>query len=99
MICFWLPISSIIGWATHTRDPAIAYIDIILVGDEATAHNLTFVKVPALEECTMDFTTLGTRFGTIFEGGTLHSPAPVPTDMKPVIIALDDPMRVDHAIP
>lgn len=58
MICFQQPISSVIIWATHSRDPAIAYIDIILFGDEAAADNVTFVKIPALEGCTVDFTTL-----------------------------------------
>lgn len=58
MICFWLPISSMIIWAAHTRDPDIAYIDIILVGDETAAHNVTLVEIPALEGDTVHFTTL-----------------------------------------
>ncbi|MEM7538976.1 MAG: phospholipase [Chloroflexota bacterium] len=73
------------------------YIDIILVGDEAAARNVTFVEIPALEGGYRAFYNPGGPGPEPFEG--VRYTAPGPPDMEPVIIALDDPMRVDRAAP
>jgi len=70
------------------------YIDIILVGDEAAARNITFVEIPGLEGGYRAFynpggpgpePTAGVRYTT-----------PGPPDLEPVIIALDNPMRINR---
>jgi hypothetical protein len=70
------------------------YIDIILVGDAAAARNITFVEIPALE---------GGYRAFYNPGGPGPKPvadvrytAPGPPDLEPVVIALDDPMRVSR---
>jgi hypothetical protein len=73
------------------------YIDIILVGDEAAARNITFVEIPSLEGGYSPFYNPGGPGPEPFEG--IRNTAPGPPDMEPVIIALDDPMRVDRAAP
>lgn len=79
---------------TEDRDN---YIDIILVGDEAAARNVTFVEIPALEGGYRAFYNPGGPGPEPFEG--VRYTAPGPPDMEPVILALDDPMRVDRAVP
>lgn len=69
-------------------------IDIILVGDEAAARNITFVEIPALEGGYRAFYNPGGPGPEPFED--VRYTAPGPPDMEPVIIALDDPMRVDR---
>jgi len=73
------------------------YIDIILVGDEAAARNVTFVEIPSLEGGYRAFYNPGGPGPEPFEG--VRYTAPGPPDMEPVIIALDDPMRIDRAAP
>jgi hypothetical protein len=70
------------------------YIDIILVGDEAAARNITFVEIPALEGGYQAFYNPGGPGPEPFEGVTYTAPGPA--DLEPVIIALDDPMRVSR---
>jgi hypothetical protein len=73
------------------------YIDIILEGDEEAARNVTFVEIPALEGGYRAFYNPGGPGPEPFEG--VRYTAPGPPDMEPVIIALDNPMRVDRAAP
>lgn len=73
------------------------YIDIILVGDEEAARNVTFVEIPALEGGYRAFHNPGGPGPEPFEG--VRYTAPGPPDMEPVIIALDDPMRIDRPAP
>ena len=73
------------------------YIDIILVGDEAAARNVTFVEIPSLEGGYRPFYNPGGPGPEPFEG--VRYTAPGPRDLEPVIIALDDPMRVDREAP
>jgi hypothetical protein len=73
------------------------YIDIILVGDENAARNITFVEIPSLEGGYSAFYNPGGPGPEPFAG--VRYTAPGPPDMEPVIIALDDPMRVDRAAP
>ncbi|MEO0322775.1 MAG: immunoglobulin-like domain-containing protein [Myxococcota bacterium] len=70
------------------------YIDIILAGDEAAARSLTHVEVPSLEGGYDAFYNPGGPGRTPFEGVTYTEPGPA--DLEPVIIALDDPMRVSY---
>jgi len=71
------------------------YIDIILVGDEEAARNITFVEIPSLEGGYSAFYNPGGPGPEPFEG--VRYTAPGPPDLEPVIIALDDSMRVDRA--
>jgi polyhydroxybutyrate depolymerase len=68
------------------------YIDIILAGDEAAARSLTHVEVPSLEGGYEAFYNPGGPGRTPFEGVVYTAPGPA--DLEPIIIALDDPMRV-----
>jgi hypothetical protein len=72
-------------------------VDIILVGDEAAARNVTFVEIPSLEGGYRPFHNPGGPGPEPFEG--VRYTAPGPRDLEPVIIALDDPMRVDREAP
>jgi hypothetical protein len=71
------------------------YIDIILAGDEAAARNVTFVEIPGLEGGYSAFFNPGGPGPTPFNG--VRYTAPGPADLEPVIIALDDPMRVSRS--
>ncbi len=73
------------------------YIDIILVGDEEAARNITFVEIPSLEGGYRAFYNPGGPGPEPFE--EVRYTAPGPPDMEPVIMALDDPMRVDRTAP
>ncbi len=79
---------------TEDRDN---YIDIILVGDEEAARNVSFVEIPSLEGGYRAFYNPGGPGPEPFEG--VRYTAPGPPDLEPVIIALDDPMRVDRLAP
>jgi hypothetical protein len=70
------------------------YIDIILVGDEAAARSVTFVEIPSLEGGYRAFYNPGGPGPEPFEG--VRYAAPGPPDLEPVVIALDDPMRVSR---
>lgn len=70
------------------------YIDIILEGDEAAARNITFLEIPSLEGGYSPFYNPGGP-GTTPTLGVNYS-APGPRDVEPVIIALDNPMRVSY---
>ncbi|MBK8266384.1 MAG: hypothetical protein IPK80_34290 [Nannocystis sp.] len=69
------------------------YIDIILDGDEAAMRTITAVEIPALAP-----------YGAFFNpGGPGNDPtpgvrytAPGPPQVLPVLLALDDPMRVSY---
>jgi len=79
---------------TEDRDN---YIDIILVGDEEAARNITFVEIPSLDGGYSPFYNPGGPGPEPFE--SVRYTAPGPPDLEPVIIALDDPMRVDREAP
>ena len=70
------------------------YIDVMIAGDEAAARNITFLEIPAVE---------GGYAALYNPGGPGRTPfsewrytAPGPPTMTPVVIALDDPMRVSR---
>ena len=67
------------------------------MGDEAAARNGTFVEIPSLEGGYRPFFNPGGPGPEPFAG--VRSTAPGPRDLEPVIIALDDPMRVDREAP
>lgn len=70
------------------------YIDIILVGDKAAARNITFVEIPGLEGGYRAFYNPGGPGPEPFKSVTYTAPGPA--DLEPVIMALDDPMRVNR---
>jgi hypothetical protein len=70
------------------------YIDIILVGDEAAARNITYVEIPSLDGGYRAFYNPGGPGPEPFDG--VRYTAPGPPDLEPVAIALDDPMRVSR---
>jgi hypothetical protein len=70
------------------------YIDIVLVGDEAAARNVTFVEIPSLEGGYRAFYNPGGPGPEPFDG--VRYTAPGPPDLEPVVVALDDPMRVSR---
>lgn len=69
-------------------------IDIILVGDEAVARNITFVEIPGLEGGYRAFYNPGGPGPEPFEG--VSYTAPGAPDLEPVVIALDNPMPVNR---
>jgi hypothetical protein len=69
------------------------YIDIILAGDEAAARGITHVEIPAAGPY-LPFYNPGGPGPHPFQG--VRYTAPGPSDLEPVIIALDDPMRIDR---
>jgi len=70
------------------------YIDIILVGDAEAARNITFVEIPGLEGGYRAFYNPGGPGPEPFAG--VRYTAPGPPDLEPVVIALDNPMRVSR---
>jgi len=70
------------------------YIDIILVGDEAAARNITFLEIPSTAGGYTPLYNPGGPGTTPTPGVTYSEPGP--PDLEPVIIALDDPMRVSY---
>lgn len=70
------------------------YIDIILVGDVEAARNVTFVEIPGLEGGYNAFYNPGGPGPEPYEG--VRYTAPGPPDMEPVMICIDDPMRVSR---
>jgi len=70
------------------------YIDIILVGDEAAARNITYVEIPSLEGGYSAFYNPGGPGPEPFDG--VRYTAPGPADLEPVINALDNPMRISR---
>lgn len=70
------------------------YIDIVLVGDEAAARNITHLELPSLAGGYAPMYSPGGPGRTPFEG--VRYSAPGPADLEPVTIALDDPMRVTY---
>ena len=70
------------------------YIDIVLVGDDAAARSVTDVEIPSLEGGYRAFYNPGGP-GPEPTPGVRYT-APGPPDLEPVVIALDDPMRVDR---
>ncbi len=78
---------------TEDRDN---YIDIILVGDTAAARNIIFLEIPSLEGGYSAFYNPGGPGTTPFPEVTYTQPGP--RDLEPVIMALDDPMRVTYDV-
>lgn len=78
---------------TEDRDN---YIDIILEGDTAAARNILFLEIPSLEGGYAPFYNPGGPGTTPFEGVNYNQPGP--RDLEPVIMALDDPMRVTYDV-
>ena len=76
---------------TEDRDN---YIDIIIEGDEGAARNITFVEIPSLEGGYDAFYNPGGPGTTPFSNVNYTQPGP--RDLEPVIIALDNPMRVTN---
>ena len=76
---------------TEDRDN---YIDVIIVGDDEAARNITFLEIPSLAGGYSAFYNPGGPGTTPFSG--VSYTAPGPQDLEPVIMALDDPMRVTN---
>ena len=72
------------------------YIDIIIEGDEAAARNITHVEIPSLAGGYDAFYNPGGPGSTPFPGVVYTQPGP--PDLEPVIMALDNPMRVNAAV-
>jgi hypothetical protein len=70
------------------------YIDITCPSDEAAARSITFVEIPSIEGGYKAFYNPGGP-GPEPYPGIRHS-APGPPDLEPIILALDDPMRVSR---
>ncbi|MDB9912722.1 hypothetical protein OAD06_00265 [Flavobacteriaceae bacterium] len=70
------------------------YIDIILVGDEAAARNIKFLEIPSLAGGYSALYNPGGPGTTPFPNINYTSPGP--PDLEPVIIALDNPMRISN---
>ena len=75
------------------RKEIVVGIDIFVISQ----RNITFLEIPALEGGYRAFYNPGGLGPEPFEG--VRYTAPGPPDMEPVIIALDDPMRVDRVAP
>ena len=71
------------------------YIDIILSGDLDAARSVTHVEIPSLEGGYRAFYNPGGPGPEPFEG--IRYTEPGPADLEPVIIAIDDPMRVSRS--
>jgi hypothetical protein len=69
------------------------YIDIVLNGDEAAVRRIAFVEIPAQDGYSPFYNPGGP--GNNPTPGTRYT-APGPSDLEPVIIALDDPMTVTY---
>jgi len=78
---------------TEDRDN---YIDIILVGDDEAARNILYLEIPSLEGGYSAFYNPGGPGTTPYPG--LSYTQPGPRDLEPVIMALDDPMRVTYNV-
>ena len=72
------------------------YIDIIIEGDEAAARNITHVEIPSFAGGYDAFYNPGGPGSTPFPGVVYTQPGP--PDLEPVIMALDNPMRVNTSI-
>ena len=70
------------------------YIDIILVGDEAAARNIRYLEIPSLAGGYKAFYNPGGPGPTPAQGVRYTQPGP--PHLEPVIIALDNPMRVSR---
>ena len=71
------------------------YIDIILSGDLDAAQSVTHVEIPSLAGGYRAFYNPGGPGPEPFEG--IRYTEPGPADLEPVIIAIDDPMRVSRS--
>ena len=71
------------------------YIDIILSGDLDAARSVTHVEIPSLAGGYRAFYNPGGPGPEPFEGVRYTEPGPA--DLEPVIIAIDDPMRVSRS--
>ena len=88
------PEGSSVAFDECYREDRDNYIDIILVGDEDAARSITHLEIPSLDGEYSAFYNPGGPGRTPFEGVVYTSPGPA--DLEPVIIALDDPMRIDY---
>jgi len=68
--------------------------EVILVGDDEAARNITFLEIPSLAGGYSAFYNPGGPGTTPFSGEAYSEPGP--PDLEPVIIALDNPMRVSN---
>ncbi len=78
---------------TEDRDN---YIDIILEGDTAAARNILFLEIPGPDSSYSAFYNPGGPGSTPYPGVAYTQAGP--RDLEPVIIALDDPMRVTYNV-
>ena len=70
------------------------YIDVILVGEDAAMRNITHLEIPSLAGGYAAFYNPGGPGPTPYSGVNYTSPGP--PDLEPVIMALDNPMRVSN---
>lgn len=70
------------------------YVDVILAGDEGAARDLTYLEIPGLPGGYSALYNPGGPGPHPFPG--VRYTAPGPPDLQPVIMALDDPMRVSQ---
>jgi hypothetical protein len=70
------------------------YIDIILAGDDAAARHLTTVEMPATQGGYRALYNPGGPGSTPFPG--VRYTAPSPAVLQPILLALDDPMRISR---
>jgi hypothetical protein len=70
------------------------YIDIILIGDDEAMRNITHVEVPSLIGGYSAFYNPGGPGPTPYPDASYTAPGPA--DLEPVILALDNPMRVSN---
>jgi hypothetical protein len=70
------------------------YIDIILAGDEAAARHITYLEIPSFENGYKALYNPGGPGPKPFPG--VRYTAPSPPTLQPVLIALDNPMRVSR---
>jgi len=70
------------------------YFDVIISGDDAAARSITTLEIPALSGGYSAFYNPGGPGQTPTPG--VRYTAPGPTTLQPVIVALDNPMRVNR---
>ena len=70
------------------------YIDIILVGDDTAMRSITHVEIPSLVGGYSAFYNPGGPGPTPYPDASYTAPGP--PDLEPVIMALDNPMRVNN---
>jgi hypothetical protein len=69
------------------------YIDVVIVGDDAAVRGITALEIPAADGYSPFFNPGGP--GAQPMPGVRYT-APGPPDIEPVVIAIDDPRRIDR---